>query len=150
MILPLSKGAFKFMKLSSKTQKSDYTSAQIQWEFSGFFFRSQPLSKATTFAASGNTKGVVSLYHWPPIWLVWNQLYGNCPFLFLLTKQNNPNQTGGQWYNDTSPFSIPWLHDRECKRRLTWNSSSCRRPSRARPAKSLTMFPISSIDLKSK
>jgi len=19
-----------------------------------------------------------------------------------------PNQTGGQWYNDTSPFSIPW------------------------------------------
>jgi hypothetical protein len=27
-------------------------------------------------------------------------------FCFYLT---NPNQTGGQWYSDTSPFSIPWF-----------------------------------------
>jgi hypothetical protein len=27
--------------------------------------------------------------------------------LFLFVKQTNPNQTGGQWYNDASPFSIP-------------------------------------------
>jgi len=30
--------------------------------------------------------------------------------LFLFAKQTNPSsQTGGQWYSDTSPFSIPWL-----------------------------------------
>ncbi len=54
-------------------------------------------------------KGEVSLYHWPPVWLVWNQLYGNWQFWFLSAKQTNPNQsnrrTTGQWY---FPFSIPW------------------------------------------
>jgi len=25
----------------------------------------------------GILKGEVSLYHWPPVWLVWNQLYDN-------------------------------------------------------------------------
>ncbi len=29
----------------------------------------------------------------------------------LFAKQTNPNQSnGGQWYSDTSPFSIPWMH----------------------------------------
>ena len=41
----------------------------------------------------GILKGEVSLYCWPPVWLVWNQLYDNLPFLlFLLAKQTNPNQ----------------------------------------------------------
>ncbi len=64
----------------------------------------------------GILKAEVLLYHWPPVWLVCNQLYGNWQFLFYL--QNRPiwtSQTGGQWYSDTSPFSIPclmhWLHD---------------------------------------
>jgi hypothetical protein len=35
--------------------------------------------------------------------LVWNQLYDNSQFLFLFAKQTNANQTGGQWYSDTSP-----------------------------------------------
>ncbi len=35
----------------------------------------------------GNTKGEVSLYCWPPVWLVWNQLYDNWQFLFLFAKQ---------------------------------------------------------------
>jgi hypothetical protein len=30
----------------------------------------------------GILKGEVSLYHWPPVWLVWNQLYDNWQFLF--------------------------------------------------------------------
>jgi hypothetical protein len=30
-------------------------------------------------------------------------------FLFLFAKQAiQTSQTGGQWYSDTSPFSIPW------------------------------------------
>jgi len=41
----------------------------------------------------GILKGEVSLYHWPPVWLVWNQLYDNRQFLFLFTKQTNPNQS---------------------------------------------------------
>ncbi len=50
----------------------------------------------------GNTKGEVSLYSWPPVWLVWNQLYDNWQFLFLFAKQTTPNQSNRrsmvQWY----------------------------------------------------
>ncbi len=59
----------------------------------------------------GILKGEVSLYHWPPVWLVWNQLYGNWQFLFLLAKHTNPNKSNRRstvQYSDTSPFSIPW------------------------------------------
>ncbi len=55
-------------------------------------------------------KGEVSLYCWPPVWLVWNQLYDNWQFLFYL--QNiliQTSQTEGRQYNDSSPFSIPWV-----------------------------------------
>ena len=41
----------------------------------------------------GILKGEVSLYHWPPVWLVRNQLYDNYQFLFLFAKQTNPNQS---------------------------------------------------------
>ncbi len=37
----------------------------------------------------GILKGEVSLYHWPPVWLVCNQLYDNGQFLFLFAKQTN-------------------------------------------------------------
>jgi len=61
----------------------------------------------------GILKGKISLYHWPPVWQVWNQQYDNWQFLYLFANQTNPtNQTGGQWYSDTSPFSIPWLKTR--------------------------------------
>ncbi len=40
----------------------------------------------------GILKGEVSLYHLPPVCLVWNQLYDNCQFLFLFAKQTNTNQ----------------------------------------------------------
>ncbi len=40
----------------------------------------------------GILKGEVSLYSWPPIWLVWNYLYDNWPFLFLFAKQTNTDQ----------------------------------------------------------
>jgi hypothetical protein len=50
----------------------------------------------------GILKVVVSLYHWPPVWLIWNQLYDNCQFLFLFAKQTNPNQSNRrsmvQWF----------------------------------------------------
>ncbi len=55
-------------------------------------------------------KGEVSLYCWPPVWLVWNQLYDNWPFLFYFQNRLiQTSETGGQWYSDTSPFSIPWF-----------------------------------------
>ncbi len=41
----------------------------------------------------GILKGEVSLYRWPPVWLVWNQLYDNWQFLFLFAKQTDPNQS---------------------------------------------------------
>ncbi len=66
----------------------------------------------------GILKGGASLYHWPPVRLVWNQLYDNWQFLFLFARQTNPNQSNRrsmvQWY---SPFSIPWLihrHELPC------------------------------------
>ncbi len=56
----------------------------------------------------GILKGEVSLYHWPPVWLVWNQVNDNWQFLFYLQNRLiQTSQTGGQWYSDTPPFSIP-------------------------------------------
>ncbi len=50
----------------------------------------------------GILKGEVSLYCWPPVCLVWNQLYDYWKFLFLSVKQTNPNQSNRrstvQWY----------------------------------------------------
>jgi len=44
----------------------------------------------------------VSLYCWPPVCLVWNQLYDNWQFLVLFAKQTNSNQSNRrstvQWY----------------------------------------------------
>jgi hypothetical protein len=30
-------------------------------------------------------------------------------YFYLQNSLIQTSQTGGQWYNDTSPFSIPWL-----------------------------------------
>ncbi len=60
-----------------------------------------------TCSDQGILKGEVSLYHWPPVWLVWNQLYDYWQFLLLLAKQTNPNQSNRRsQYIDTCPFSI--------------------------------------------
>jgi hypothetical protein len=57
----------------------------------------------------GILKGEVSMYRWPPVLLVWNQLYDNWHFCFYLQNRLiQTSQTEGQWYSDTSPFSIPW------------------------------------------
>jgi hypothetical protein len=67
------------------------------------------LNLQVTNTQQGILKGKVSLYHWPPVWLVWNQLYDNWQFLFYLQNRLiRTSQTGGQQYSDTSPFSIPW------------------------------------------
>ncbi len=56
----------------------------------------------------GILKREVSLYHWPPVWLDWNQVYDNWQFLYLFAKQMNPNQSNRrsmvQWY-----LPLPWL-----------------------------------------
>ncbi len=58
----------------------------------------------------GNTKEEVSLYRWPPVWLLWNQLYDNWQFMFYFSKQSNPKQSNRrsmvEWF---FPFSIPCL-----------------------------------------
>jgi hypothetical protein len=66
----------------------------------------------------GILKGELSLYHRPPVWLVWNWLYDNWQFLFhLKNRLIHSSRTGGQQYSDTSPFSIP------CWMSLCWMSS---------------------------
>jgi len=50
----------------------------------------------------GILKGEVSLYSWPPVWLVWNLLHDNWQFLFLFAKRT------GQQYSDT-PLVFPGL-----------------------------------------
>ncbi len=52
----------------------------------------------------GILKGEVSLYHWPPVWLVQNQLYDYWQFLFLFAKQTNPKQSVKQEVNGTVMF----------------------------------------------
>ncbi len=45
----------------------------------------------------GILKREVLLYHWPPVWLVWNQLYDNWKlFIYLQNKLIQTSQTGGQ------------------------------------------------------
>jgi len=50
----------------------------------------------------GILKREVSVYHCPPVWLLWNRLYDSWQFLFLFAKQTNPNQSNRrstvQWY----------------------------------------------------
>ncbi len=83
------------------------------------FFQSEDTFKKLTYNLSANRynknshkflmsqagylpKGEVSLYCWPPVWLVWNQLYDNWQFLFLFEKQIIPNQLNRRsmvlWY----------------------------------------------------
>ncbi len=69
----------------------------------------------------GILKGEVSLYHWPPVWLVWNQLYDNWQFLFLFAKLTNPNQSNTrsmvQWY--FPPLVFPgWGYAMQCMARF--------------------------------
>ncbi len=58
--------------------------------------------KNYSLPSQGILKGEVSLYHWPPVWLVWNQLCDKWQLLFLFAKQTNPNQSNRrsmvQWY----------------------------------------------------
>ncbi len=41
----------------------------------------------------GILNGEISLYRWPPIWLVWNKLYDYWQSLVSLAKQTNSNQS---------------------------------------------------------
>jgi hypothetical protein len=77
------------------------TSRQEDWDCSTgtLLAKSHIVTKLLVWA--GNTKGG-SLYHWPPVWLLWNQQYDNWLFLFLFTEQTNTNQSNRrstvQWY----------------------------------------------------
>ncbi len=64
------------------------------FETTHFIIHSNPHTHAHTFYACRCTnQGILTLYHWPPVWLTWNQLYDNWQFLFLFAKQTNPNQS---------------------------------------------------------
>jgi hypothetical protein len=67
----------------------------------------------------GILKREVSLYHWPPVWLVWNQLYDNWQF-FLQNRLIQTSQTGGQWYNDTSPLVFPYCTEPSTLVSIPW------------------------------
>ncbi len=75
---------------------------------SSIFFQNSHLSLSLN-QNQGIQKGEVSLYHWSPLRLIWNQLYDNWQLLFLFEKQANPNRSNRrwtvQWY---FPFSILW------------------------------------------
>ncbi len=72
-------------------------------------------------------KGEVSLYRWPPVWLVWNQLYYNWQFLFLFAKQTNPNRSNRrstvQWHFPLlCSLLCPWPCS--CLNRVGWKCST--------------------------
>ncbi len=62
-------------------------------------------------AQSGNTRG--RKYHCTiDLLFYWFGISCKTTDNFYFYLQNRPiqtSQTGGQWYSDTSPFSIPWL-----------------------------------------
>jgi len=56
----------------------------------------------------GLLKGEVSLYSWPPVWLVWISPFCKWNQYFRLSYNwFQTSQTGGQRYSDTSPISFP-------------------------------------------
>ncbi len=58
----------------------------------------------------GVLKREVSLYCWPPICMIWiSQFWNLKKKLSLSYSWFQTSQTGGQLYNDTSPFRIPWF-----------------------------------------
>jgi len=71
----------------------------------------------------GILKGEISLYCWPPVWLVWNQLYDRWHFLFLFAKQTNPNQSNRrsmvQWYFPLQ-YSLVKVTDTQCQTHQHW------------------------------
>ncbi len=82
------------------TQRSLWSSWKVRWPgclSSALATRFSPLK-----FVQGILKGEVSLYHWPPVWLFWNQLYDYWQFLFLFCKQTDPNQSNRrsmvQWF----------------------------------------------------
>jgi hypothetical protein len=61
------------------------------WHFNpSLIFAVRACNLAPLGLDQGILKGEVSLYCWPPVWLVWNQLYEDWQFLFLFVKQINP------------------------------------------------------------
>ncbi len=68
-----------------------------------------PYANINCAKCRGILKGKYHCTHWPPVWLVWNQLYDYWQFLFYLQNRLiQTSQTGGQQYIDTFPFGIPW------------------------------------------
>jgi hypothetical protein len=83
---------FAWVLLNSTTCRMGNTSPFLE----GFVGATHPISRTPPFskqARQGILKGEVSLYHWPPVWLVWNQLYDNWQLLFLFAKQTHPKQS---------------------------------------------------------
>ncbi len=59
--------------------------------------------------ASVNTKGggiTVPSFDWFGISCMTTDNFG----FYLQNRLIQTSQTGGQWYSDTSPISIPWMH----------------------------------------
>ncbi len=57
----------------------------------------------------GILKGEVSMYHWPPVWFGISYMTTDNFCLYLQNRLIKTSQIGGQWYSDTSSFSIPCM-----------------------------------------
>ena len=98
---------FAWVLLNSTTCRMVNTSPFLD----GFVGATRPINRTPPFskqARQGILKGKVSLYHWPPAWLVWNQLYDNWQLLFLFAKQTNPKHSNRRSTWQGYSFSIPW------------------------------------------
>jgi hypothetical protein len=94
----LSITTFSIATLSIKTLKTECHYAEchlcwvsVHWCYGEISWSVCPCD--TSPFTQGILKGDVLLYHWSPVWLIWNQLYDNWQFLFLFAKQTNPNQS---------------------------------------------------------
>jgi hypothetical protein len=74
----------------------------------------------------GNTKG--GKYHCTVDLLLFDWFGISCMttdnfFIYLKNRLMQTSQRGGQWYSDTSPFSIPWFGccpDQQINGKITW------------------------------
>jgi hypothetical protein len=79
---------------------------------------------ASDGSRQGILKGEVSLYHWPPVWLVRNQLYDNWHFWLLFAKQTIPNQSNRRstvhWYFPLQYSLLQWRDNSKRAMNFYW------------------------------
>jgi hypothetical protein len=95
------------------------------------YFSPFSLSRLGSSPQPGNTKGEVSLYHWPPVWLVWISLfckYKQLSVVIQLIPNKSNRRSTVQLLSISIPLSIP-CHNTKMMKQVFYHGVSAARHS---------------------